>query len=151
VLRLVAARLARVGGRGQAFRVGGEEFSILFPGGSIKETLPHLEMLRAEVERSMFRVRSAAERRQHTTKGGDRRRPGGRKALRRRGAGAASLPGEISVTISIGVAEPGPATQPVEQVIQAADKALYRAKQGGRNRVETAAVVRAPRLRREIA
>ncbi len=32
VLRLVAARLAGVTGGGQAYRVGGEEFSILFPG-----------------------------------------------------------------------------------------------------------------------
>ena len=32
VLRLVASRLARVSGGGEAFRVGGEEFTILFPG-----------------------------------------------------------------------------------------------------------------------
>ena len=32
VLRLVAAKLATVTGGGRAYRVGGEEFSILFPG-----------------------------------------------------------------------------------------------------------------------
>ena len=42
------------------------------------------------------------------------------------------------MTVSIGVAEPARTNQEVEQVIQAADKALYRAKQAGRNRVEAA-------------
>ena len=37
VLRLVAAKLAGVTGGGCAYRVGGEEFSILFPGKSVKE------------------------------------------------------------------------------------------------------------------
>jgi len=40
--------------------------------------------------------------------------------------------------VSIGVAEPKSGTQEVGQVIRAADKALYDAKQSGRNRVETA-------------
>jgi len=39
--------------------------------------------------------------------------------------------------VSIGVAEPDGRNATPEQVIQAADKALYRAKQGGRNRVST--------------
>jgi diguanylate cyclase (GGDEF)-like protein len=42
------------------------------------------------------------------------------------------------VTVSIGVAEPGTRNRQPEQVIQAADQALYRAKQKGRNRVELA-------------
>ena len=57
----------------------------------------------------------------------------------------------ISVTVSIGAAEPTARLRTVEQVIQAADKALYRAKQSGRNRVELSSAPRAARPRRNIA
>ena len=46
VLKLVAARLAEVGGGGEAFRYGGEEFSVLFRDKSLKEALPYLERTR---------------------------------------------------------------------------------------------------------
>ena len=147
VLRMVAGRLARVTGGGQAFRVGGEEFSILFPGKSVAEVLPHLELLRTVVAGSTFRVRGGQERRR-TPRGPDRRSADGKVFARQktarpdrtRGQGAN---GNISVTVSIGAAEPTARTREVEQVIQAADKALYRAKQGGRNRVETASTFHA--------
>src|SRR5258708_6206366 len=42
VLRLVASRLARVSGGGEPFRVGGEEFTILFPGRAAKDVTDHL-------------------------------------------------------------------------------------------------------------
>ena len=149
VLRMVAAKLARVSGGGQAFRVGGEEFCILFPGKSIKDVLPHLEMLRSEIETGVFRARAAKDRRHAPLPGHDRRKSSRRKIARPQRAPVHSAPGELSVTASMGVAEPSGA-QEVEQVIQAADKALYRAKQGGRNRVEAAGPARA-RLKRSIA
>jgi diguanylate cyclase (GGDEF)-like protein len=43
---------------------------------------------------------------------------------------------DTRVTVSIGVAEPAGPDTLVEDVIQAADKALYCAKERGRNRVE---------------
>ncbi|QDG49632.1 diguanylate cyclase [Persicimonas caeni] len=46
--------------------------------------------------------------------------------------------GEVSVTISLGVAELTPADEDVDSLLNRADEALYRAKEGGRNRVEVA-------------
>jgi diguanylate cyclase (GGDEF)-like protein len=151
VLRLVAGRLARVSGGGEAYRVGGEEFTILFPGKTVKEVVAHLEMLRRAIEESKFRVRGVPERR-GVSRGADRRLPS-RKGAVRKLAREPIASGELSVTVSIGVAESSAMTREVEQVIQAADKALYRAKQNGRNRVETAGAgrMRGPRMRRSIA
>jgi diguanylate cyclase (GGDEF)-like protein len=177
VLRMVAARLARVNGGGQAYRVGGEEFSILFPGKAAKDMLPHLELLRAVIETSNFRVRGGEERRgvsrpqeigskesrsQEATeqqKEKDRRSAERRAQPRRSSAPAKKARAvlaeprnrEMSVTVSIGAAEPNARLRTVEQVIQAADKALYRAKQSGRNRVELSTPARAARLKRNIA
>ena len=64
VLRLVATKLAEVTGGGRAYRVGGEEFSILFPGKSVKAVLPHLESLRSTIETSRFQLRREQERRE---------------------------------------------------------------------------------------
>ena len=61
-------------------------------------------------------------------------RPEGQPGTARLSDGTPST--EISVTVSIGVAEPKARIRAVEDVIQAADQALYRAKQSGRNRVE---------------
>jgi diguanylate cyclase (GGDEF)-like protein len=133
VLRLVASQLARVGGGGESFRVGGEEFLILFPGKTLHETAPHLETLRTDIENSVFHVRGGSDRRR-IPRPGERRRPTRRKASRpRRAAAPGNLP--VSVTVSIGAAEPTARNQEVVQVIRAADKAVYRAKASGRNQV----------------
>ena len=156
VLSMVASRLARVSGGGQAFRVGGEEFSILFAGKSVKEVVPHLDALRILIEESTFRVRSTPERRS-APRGAGRRSEDKRSTRRKLGRPRnppqeTSLSG-LSVTVSIGVAESDPKTREVEEVIQSADKALYRAKKAGRNRVETASEARsrAARSKRNIA
>jgi GGDEF domain-containing protein len=146
VLRMVAARLARVSGGGQAYRCGGEEFAILFSGKTTAEVLDHLEKLRADIEASTLRLRGPDRR--HETRGPDRRnqRPRGRgqtgHAIRQLAREAPS--NEISVTASMGVATSRRENPSAEEVIQSADKALYRAKAGGRNRIETAS---APRRR----
>src|SRR5439155_19358386 len=57
VLRMVADRLARVSGGGQAYRVGGEESSILYSGRSLAEVIPYVELLRKIIEAVSFRVR----------------------------------------------------------------------------------------------
>ncbi len=57
---------------------------------------------------------------------------------------AGSNSSSLSITVSIGVATSARAMPNTDQVIRAADKALYRAKSNGRNRVEPASVSRRP-------
>src|SRR5262249_6475501 len=130
VLCLVASRLARVTGGGQAYRVGGEEFTILFPGKTSIEISSDLEDLRVTIENSVFHLRGAERRAQ--PRGPDRRSKA-KKPSRRT---YSSSKGELRVTVSIGVAEPITSESQVEDVIRWADEALYRAKKSGRNRIE---------------
>ncbi len=62
VLCMVAKRLSQVGGDGQAFRCGGEEFAIVFRNTSAKEAFEHLDSLRQIVEKSTFQVRGSERR-----------------------------------------------------------------------------------------
>ena len=132
VLRMVAARLANVSGGGHAYRVGGEEFTILFPSRSAQDIFQHLELLRMNIESCSFRLRRGEDRRK-TPRETDRRASPGRKTK----VSKHSNSGALYVTVSIGIAESRPRAL-VEQVIENADKALYAAKQGGRNRIEVA-------------
>ena len=120
VLRLVAARLAQATGGGTAYRYGGEEFALVFPGKGQDECLPHLEELREAVETSRFTMRRRFR---------PRVKPNAEKGRKSRQA--------IVITVSIGVAERNHRHGSPDQVVQAADKALYRAKEAGRNRVST--------------
>jgi diguanylate cyclase (GGDEF)-like protein len=129
VLRMVASRMARVTGGGQAFRAGGEEFCVVFRESTVREALPHLELLREAIESSSFIVRGE----DRVQRSADDRRS--RKSER---------DVEVSVTVSIGTAQATPQLPSVGDVIQAADEALYHAKDAGRNRVE---VYRPPRRR----
>jgi diguanylate cyclase (GGDEF)-like protein len=121
VLRLVAGRLAQVGGGGTAYRYGGEEFSVVFPGRDADEVAPDLEAIRGAIERYRMTVR-----------GGDRPKKA-EEGAKRRGAGTGDK--QLSVTVSIGVAAPSGKARTPLQVVKAADEALYRAKKGGRNRL----------------
>jgi GGDEF domain-containing protein len=123
VLKMVAAKLAAVGGGGTAFRYGGEEFTVLFPGKDSTHALPHLEALRASIETYKIALRAPD------------RPPKPEPATRRPGTFRDAS--SVSVTISIGVAESSDRLASTDDVIQAADKALYRAKDKGRNQVST--------------
>ncbi len=109
VLRRVASRLRSITGGGVAYRYGGEEFTVLFAGCGVKEAKAHLESFRQQIARQPFTVRSD--------------RPSGR------------APQALKITTSIGLAERGSKRRPPQDVLKAADTALYRAKRGGRNRL----------------
>jgi diguanylate cyclase (GGDEF)-like protein len=119
VLKMVAARLGKAPGDGRAFRYGGEEFALLFSGRTVEECLPDLDTLRRSIEDSRFTIRRRLR--------GLKRPAGTPKDLRSRI--------HIVVTVSIGAAEPDGRLKTPEQVVLAADQALYKAKDGGRNRV----------------
>ena len=125
VLRLVAARMMDVGS-GKAFRYGGEEFALVFRRTAAEEALEHAEALRHAIAETSFVVRGLDRSQRERTERRRSHRPRKRHPQRV----------DTRVTVSIGVAEPARPATPVEQVIQAADKALYRAKEHGRNRVE---------------
>lgn len=137
VLRLVASRLAEVGGEGRAFRCGGEEFAIVFRNTAARDAAEVLERLRLIIQSSSFHLRGSERRSAARAAEGERR-----KTASRRSKKAPVLPAteDLSVTVSMGVAEPGTRYRQPEQVIQAADQALYRAKHNGRNRVEVASI-----------
>ncbi|TYP00344.1 diguanylate cyclase (GGDEF)-like protein [Geothermobacter ehrlichii] len=118
VLKMVGSRLARVDGGGKAYRYGGEEFTLLFAGKSVDAAMPFVEQVRIEVEQAGFVLRRRLQRPRRKP-----RKPGKRMEQKR-----------LSVTVSIGVAERGKGESP-DEVVKRADQALYRAKQGGRNRV----------------
>lgn len=123
VLKLVAARLAQAGGGGTAYRYGGEEFCILFPGVKLADALPHVEKLRADIAAYQMAVRRDDRPKDAET---------GTKLRHLR-----SPEKTLSVTVSIGIAEPAEQDTTPAEVLRNADKALYRAKEGGRNRVSS--------------
>jgi len=121
VLKMVASQLEYVNGGGTAYRYGGEEFTIVFPRRNIKQCIPHLTEVRENIENYTMRIRG-------------RERP--RKADKGRNKRGRSQPGKrVNVTISIGVAERNDRLTTTRQVMEAADKALYRAKEKGRNQI----------------
>ncbi|WP_039884552.1 sensor domain-containing diguanylate cyclase [Achromobacter piechaudii] len=124
VLRMVASQLRRVPGGGQAYRYGGEEFTLVFPGKTAAESLPHLETVRRAIEAYQMRLRDKPARPKADQLG-----------QRRRGVRGGRNSRPLRVTVSIGLAERGDALRAPDAVIKAADQALYKAKDGGRNQV----------------
>lgn len=122
VLKMVAAKLSQVGGSGKAFRYGGEEFLVLFRGRSATQAEPFAESLRRSIADKEFIVRAPD-------------RPA-RKPLRAKQTEEtnANAP-RVNITISIGIAERSKRHSTPELVLDAADAALYRAKESGRNRL----------------
>jgi diguanylate cyclase (GGDEF)-like protein len=119
VLRKVASQLGRVGGGGKAFRYGGEEFALLFPGKDPKDVSPFLEDLRGAIEKEKFALRGKDRPKERPEEPKPKGRP----------------PKKVSVTVSIGAAGRSDRRSAPSEVITFADRALYQAKSAGRNRV----------------
>ncbi len=120
VLRMLAARTAELAGA-RAFRYGGEEFALVFPGCARGDAAAQLDDWREAIAKADFALR-------------------GRNRPRRKPAQVAPRPSAtatLHVTVSAGVAEPGGRFLKPDEVVRSADEALYRAKRAGRNRVCT--------------
>ncbi len=119
-LRAVATRLKEALPEAEVFRYGGEEFAILFGRRSAEQCLPMLEAAREAVAAEEFTVRGRLRPRKKPAK------PKSRRGQTRE-----------TITVSLGVAQADQRHGSAEEVIAAADRALYRAKENGRNRVES--------------
>ncbi|MCL6605310.1 MAG: GGDEF domain-containing protein [Paenibacillus sp.] len=117
VLKLVASTIKEVTGGGKAFRYGGEEFTILFPGKSINDVIPHLEELREKISKRGFTLRGK-----------------GRSKNKSKSRSQSSKPAkQIYITVSMGVSQKSEKYKNPDAVMKSADAALYRAKKKGRN------------------
>jgi diguanylate cyclase (GGDEF)-like protein len=114
-LRMVSSRLARIAGGGKAYRYGGEEFAVVFPGKPAEDVFVYLDRMRKIIEQSSFTVRGKERR----GKKGKARIKGGKI--------------QTSVTVSIGVASTNGDSLTPTEVMRLADQGLYRAKAKGRN------------------
>jgi len=123
VLRLVAQQLGKVTGGGKAFRYGGEEFTILFKGKDTDQAKPHLEAVREAIADYPLTIRNKNDRPDNKKKGKSKRNTQTRQK-------------QVNITVSFGLSQAKKDQQP-EEVMKVADQALYKAKENGRNRVET--------------
>lgn len=120
MLKLVASRIAKVGGGGTPFRYGGEEFTVVFPRKEIDDVMDTLEALRDSIEGYPLVVRAK-----------NRPKKAPKNSAKKKASDQTSE--ILTCTISIGIANREDELKTPEQVIKGADQALYRAKGKGRN------------------
>jgi diguanylate cyclase (GGDEF)-like protein len=96
----------------RAYRYGGEEFSLLLRVRDVDDAVQVCERIRHDVE--------------NTAIAGERHQPGGR----------------LTISIGVAIVQAGQSALPAEAALQAADTALYTAKEAGRNTVVVTEPVR---------
>ncbi|MCP4596984.1 GGDEF domain-containing protein [Neptuniibacter sp.] len=119
VLKMVAAKLNQVSGGGKAYRYGGEEFTLVFPGKNEAEALPYIEQLRETIANYPMHIRN--QNRPEDNEQGQKLRKNAPETE------------VVSVTISIGFCEKTAELTDPQAVIKKADEALYTSKKNGRN------------------
>ena len=116
VLKLIAKKLEKLTGQGKVYRYGGEEFAIIFKGQNKSDSKDYLEFLRAAIER--YEMCTLSNTNHVSDKVDDRD----------------NRSDTLKVTISIGFSDNRKLSDP-GKVLEAADYALYEAKEKGRNRI----------------
>lgn len=117
LLRMVAAIIEKNITGGKAFRYGGEEFVIIYPKKSVQDVAEQLDGIRRIIEKRPLVIRSANR---------PKKKP--KRIINKR-----INPETVRITVSIGIADKKEGTATVTEIIEAADKALYMAKNNGRN------------------
>ncbi|WP_051207521.1 GGDEF domain-containing protein [Saccharospirillum impatiens] len=123
VLKLVARVLSQHRLPVKVFRYGGEEFTLVFRGMTAEQATPVLETLRERVAGYPLTVRKPG------------RPASGRKGKRQRGQPSPAK--QVNITLSFGVTDATKGDASPDAALQRADKALYKAKQAGRNCVRS--------------
>jgi diguanylate cyclase (GGDEF)-like protein len=118
VLRFVANHL-REESAAVVFRYGGEEFSLIYRGLNITDVFWRVDRMREKLAKKSFHIRVPLKIRQY-----DSAEDRGKKIRNNK---------KVRVNISIGLAQRTSKLKTTRDVINAADKALYRAKSNGRN------------------
>ena len=119
VLKKLASQLRQVRG-GKAFRYGGEEFTVLFPNKNLNEAKLFCDELCKKVAGSPFMLRNKKRPKKIKNNAQKYKQPDAKPLI---------------ITISIGLSERTSRLSSAEEVLKQADKALYRAKNNGRNQV----------------
>lgn len=122
VLKLVASKLNKVTGGGKAFRFGGEEFVIVFPGKTSSQAEPFVEIVRCAIQDYDIALRTVP-------------RPAKPPKQKSQSPATNKI---VKVTTSFGIAQRTKTSHTFEQVMKQADLALYAAKKAGRNCIKLA-------------
>lgn len=123
VLRQLSGYLRKAPGGAKAYRYGGEEFTIVYNNKSATEASEYANELRQQIEKDFFTIRSNKEQsrrsRKHKKRRNKKNKPSNKDKLR--------------YTVSIGIAEHHEEHKSPFDTLKVSDKALYNAKQKGRN------------------
>jgi GGDEF domain-containing protein len=141
VLKLVGHVLKNNSKPGIAYRYGGEEFVLLYPGAENREVKDAAESVRKKIGSYPFALRKFL-RPPFLSADKSQKSAGGKKSAKsRKSAGGSRMkkkdvPKTIRITVSMGLADHRQSELTPEEVMKKADDALYAAKENGRDRLE---------------
>lgn len=124
VLRQLAGYLRNAPGGAKAYRYGGEEFTLVYNNKSASEAADYANQLRRQIEKDSFNIRNTNNRPKRTSKHKKSARKKKKKPIKMK---------KLNYTVSIGVAEHRESHKTPFDTLKSSDKALYSAKQKGRN------------------